>query len=67
MYGVFTDNGPFVFDDGEDVLKPNVHAWTARANMLYIDNPTHAGFSIGDPNEWNYTDLSVSIDLLAAV
>ena len=67
LLGAFSENGPFVFDDGQNILKPNEFAWNSRANLLYIDSPAHVGFSVGGPNDWNFTDMSTSIDLFAAV
>lgn len=67
LLGAFSENGPFLFDDGQDILKPNVEGWNDRQNLLYIESPAHVGFSIGGPNDWNYTDYSQSFDLFAAV
>ena len=27
MLGAFSENGPFIFDDGESVIKPNPYSW----------------------------------------
>ena len=27
LIGLFSENGPFVFDDGESVIKPNPYSW----------------------------------------
>jgi carboxypeptidase C (cathepsin A) len=67
LLGAFSENGPFIFDDGQNVIKPNQYSWNARANMLYIESPAHIGFSIGGPNDWNFNDMSQSIDLFAAL
>jgi hypothetical protein len=67
MLGAFSENGPFIFDDGESIIKPNPYSWNQRANLLYIESPAHVGFSIGGPNDWNHTDWTQSIDLFAAV
>ena len=67
LLGAFSENGPFIFDDGENVIKPNPFSWNERANMLYIESPAHIGFSIGGPNDWTYNDNSQSIDLFAAL
>ena len=67
LLGAFSENGPYVFDDGENVIKPNPFSWNERANMLYIESPAHIGFSIGGPNDWTYNDNSQSIDLFAAL
>ena len=67
LLGAFQENGPFIFDDGQNYIKPNMYAWNSRANILYIESPANVGFSIGGPKDWNFTDMSQSIDLFAAV
>lgn len=67
LLGAFSENGPFIFDDGQELIKPNEFSWNTRANLLYIESPAQVGFSIGGPNDWNFTDMSQSIDLFAAV
>jgi carboxypeptidase C (cathepsin A) len=67
MLGAFSENGPFIFDDGQNVIKPNQYSWNARANMLFIESPAHVGFSVGGPNDWSFNDMSQSIDLFAAL
>ena len=51
MFGLLEIHGPIqaVFDDFGDVkAKMNPHAWSKKANMIYIDNPVGAGFSYSD-------------------
>jgi len=67
LLGAFSENGQFIFDDGQDVIKPNEFSWSSRANVLYIESPAHVGFSIGGANDWNFTDMTQSIDLFASV
>lgn len=67
LLGAFSENGPFVFDDGQNILKPNQYAWNKRANILYIESPAHIGFSMGGPNDYNFTDMSQSVDLFTAL
>jgi carboxypeptidase C (cathepsin A) len=67
LLGAFSENGPFIFDDGQSVIKPNEFSWNARANVLYIESPANIGFSIGGPNDWYFTDLTQSVDLFKAV
>jgi carboxypeptidase C (cathepsin A) len=67
LLGAFSENGPFIFDDGQNVIKPNFEAWNSRANVLYIESPAHIGFSIGGPNDWNFTDITQAEDLFASV
>ena len=68
LLGAFLENGPFVYDDGTgDYLKPNQYTWNTRANVLYIESPAHVGFSMGGPNDYNFTDMTQSVDLFAAL
>jgi cathepsin A (carboxypeptidase C) len=46
LLALFSEHGPFVFDDGEFVLKPNPEPWNKRANVLYIESPAGVGFSL---------------------
>jgi carboxypeptidase C (cathepsin A) len=58
MLGLFTENGPFIFDDGETVLKPNPYPWNIKANLLYIESPALVGFSKGTgDNDYKQNDL----------
>ena len=61
LLGMFAENGPFVFDDGESIIKPNPHPWNVRANLLYIESPAGVGYSFA-----NTTDDIMSSDLSQA-
>ncbi len=43
MFGLFTENGPYVFKKGK--LQLREHTWTRFYNVLYVDNPVGVGFS----------------------
>jgi carboxypeptidase C (cathepsin A) len=62
-------SGPYIFDDGEEVIKPNPFPWNQRANMLYIENPAGVGYSYA--NNYNdyylHNDISSSEDVFAAL
>ena len=58
LLGAFSENGPFIFDDGQDILKPNEFAWNNRASILYIESPANVGYSIGGPNDFTFTDMT---------
>ena len=67
LLGLFTENGPFIFDDGEYAIKPNPYPWNLRANLLYIESPAGVGFSVDNSTTKSWNDLSQSIDLFAAL
>jgi len=62
------ENGPYVFDDGQTIIKPNPYPWNLRANVLYIESPAGVGFSYGATDaDQTHNDLSQSIDLFTAL
>ncbi len=64
----FVQHGPFVFDDGQDVIKPNLFPWNIRANILNIDSPAGVGYSIANrTNDSVHNDLSATNDAFAAL
>ncbi len=68
LLGLFNENGPFVIDDGETVIKPNPYPWNQRANLLYIESPAGVGYSLGTTEaDLNHTDMSQSLDTFAAI
>lgn len=56
MMGFLVENGPMVFEDGDDKVRVNPYAWNAKANMLYFELPYGVGYSEPKINE----DLSGS-------
>jgi carboxypeptidase C (cathepsin A) len=67
LLGLFQENGPFVIDDGETVIKPNPDPWNYRANLLYIESPAGVGFSIANGTDLLHSDMSQSDDALVAL
>lgn len=50
------------------MFKNNEHSWTKRANMLYLEQPSGVGFSVGvGAQDYNHSDYSQSVDTLQAV
>ena len=49
MIGLFQENGPCHFVNGETEPSLNRYSWNEYANMLYVDQPIGTGFSKGDP------------------
>ena len=48
LLGLFQENGPYIFDDGEELIKPNPFPWNQKANLLYIESPAGVGFSFAE-------------------
>lgn len=46
LFGLFTENGPFVIvDDDDGALKARKYSWHTNHHLIYIDNPVGTGFS----------------------
>jgi carboxypeptidase C (cathepsin A) len=68
MLGLFQENGPFIFDDGESIIKPNPYPWNMKANLLYIESPAGVGFSVANTtNDLLHSDMSQSEDAFAGL
>ncbi|RJE27615.1 Carboxypeptidase S1 [Aspergillus sclerotialis] len=48
MIGLFQENGPCHFVNGESKPSLNKHSWNNDVNMLYVDQPIGVGFSYGN-------------------
>ena len=49
LFGMLELHGPYqsVFDEnGNTVVVANPHAWTRKANVIYIDNPVGGGLNL---------------------
>ena len=68
MLGLFSEHGPYIFDDGETVIKPNPWPWNQRANMLYMESPAGVGYSIANTtDDLLHSDMSTSQDAFSAL
>lgn len=68
LLGLFQENGPFVIDDGETLIKPNPFPWNMRANLLYIESPAGVGFSVANTtDDLLHSDMSQSEDAFAGL
>uniref|UniRef100_A0A1L8EID7 Carboxypeptidase n=1 Tax=Haematobia irritans TaxID=7368 RepID=A0A1L8EID7_HAEIR len=50
LFGLFTENGPFEFNEKGDLKKRN-YTWSKTHNLIFIDNPVGTGFSFTDRDE----------------
>lgn len=67
MDGLFYENGPFVFPEGETTLVANEYSWNLNTSMLYFESPAGVGFSPVGNETFNPDDNSTAVDALAAV
>jgi carboxypeptidase C (cathepsin A) len=68
MYGLFIESGPYIFDDGETVIKPNQWPWNIRANLLYIEDPAGVGYTVANGTfDDLHNDISNSFDTFSAL
>ena len=70
LLGLFQENGPYVIDDGENIIKPNPFPWNRDANLLYIESPAGVGFSFStdeQDSDFIHTDMTQSQDTFAAL
>jgi serine carboxypeptidase-like clade 2 len=57
LIGLFEENGPYVFPEGQVDLVINEYSWNNISNMLYIESPPGVGFSLlGDAANANTND-----------
>jgi carboxypeptidase C (cathepsin A) len=68
MLGFMQENGPYVIDDGETVIKKNPEPWNKRANVMWLESPAGVGFSLGNgTTDLHTNDMVTSKDALAAL
>jgi cathepsin A (carboxypeptidase C) len=67
MFALVGENGPcWVFnktDSGEPIVERNAFSWTEAANMIYVDQPSGTGFSIGAANSVVKSEREVADDM----
>lgn len=50
LFGLFTENGPFEFDNHGKLQLRN-YTWSKTHNLIFIDNPVGTGFSFTDSDQ----------------
>jgi len=56
--GFLEENGPFRYDAGMSAPELNEYAWTTSSDVLYIEQPVGTGFTSGEPNIENESQLA---------
>ncbi|PWY70277.1 alpha/beta-hydrolase [Aspergillus heteromorphus CBS 117.55] len=63
MIGLLQENGPCVVNPDSNSTELNPWAWNNYVNMLYIDQPSHAGFSYDVPTNGTLDQLTGVVDV----
>ena len=58
MNGMLQGNGPFLWQPGTRRPGQNPYSWTNLTNVLYIDQPVGAGFSVGPGGVKDVIDIA---------
>lgn len=68
MLGMFMENGPCVFDDGNYTIFNNPYPWNNRTNVLFIEAPAGVGYSFAQTTaDTQFNDIISSKDNLEAL
>lgn len=68
MLGMFMENGPCVFDDGNYTIFDNPYPWNNRTNVLFIEAPAGVGYSFAQTSaDMKFNDIISSEDNLKAL
>jgi len=67
LFGAFVENGPLIIDANGNFHQNN-YSWTAKANMLYIDQPVGSGYSyVENSDGYVSTEKTMAIELYSAL
>lgn len=69
LLGFMAENGPFVVEDGQDMLHFNQWSWNQKSNILYLEMPGGVGFSTcdGPSGECHFDDEKATNDNVPAL
>ncbi|KAI9430047.1 alpha/beta-hydrolase [Russula earlei] len=59
LEGFLQENGPISWQFGQARPTPNPYSWTNLGHMLWVEQPVGTGFSQGEPNIHNETELAM--------
>lgn len=63
MFGLFTENGPFMVTSNKTLVKRK-YSWNIAHNVMYIDNPVGTGYSFTNGDKGYVTnETQVGIDI----
>lgn len=57
MLGLLQENGPILWQSGTFGPTKNPYAWNKLTNIVWIDQPSNTGYSVGEPDILNEIDL----------
>ena len=60
MFGLLSENGPFLIDDTTSKPVINPSSWNQKCNMIYIDQPVGVAMSHALQREWPETQIESS-------
>lgn len=58
LLGLFTENGPFLWQAGTLAPTANPYSWNNLTNIVWVEQPVGVGYSQGTPNITNEEELS---------
>lgn len=61
LEGFLQENGPISWQWGQAKPTPNPYSWTNLGHMLWVEQPVGTGFSQGEPNIHNETELAAQL------
>lgn len=68
LLGLFSEHGPFIFDDYDPAIMQNQYPWSKNANLLYIESPAGVGYTqAATAKDTRHNDMTSSEDAFEAI